>query len=66
MSFVVLAILVGLIVLRPVILRARVPQHPTADAPAQEAQSATAKRMLNGAAGYIVRAAPNKVLPSLR
>ncbi|MXX32714.1 MAG: MFS transporter [Chloroflexi bacterium] len=66
MSFAVLAILAGLIILRPVILRARVPQHPTADAPAQEAQPASARRMLNGAASYIVRVAPNKVLPSLR
>ncbi len=57
MSYVVLAFLTGLIVLRPVILRARVPQHPL-EAPPQPAQ--TTRTVLNGAASFILRAAPNK------
>ncbi len=57
MSYVVLAFLAGLILLRPVILRARVPQHPL-EAPPQPAQ--TTRTVLNGAASFILRAAPNK------
>ena len=56
LSYAVLATLAAIIVVRPVILRARVPQHPlvaTAAAP-----SATVRRVLNGAASRIVRAAP--------
>ena len=57
MSFVVLAILAAIIVLRPVILRARVPQHP-AEPTLQPAQ--TTRTVLNGAAAFILRTAPNK------
>lgn len=64
MSFAVLAILAALIVLRPVILKARVPQHPPEDQPTPALPHA--KRVLNGAANFIVRAAPNKALSSLR
>ncbi|MDE2744351.1 MAG: MFS transporter [Chloroflexota bacterium] len=57
MSYAVLAILAVIIVLRPVILRARVPQHP----PEPIAQAVHAGRsVLNGAATFILRAAPNK------
>ena len=57
MSFVVLAILAAIILLRPVILRARVPQHP----PEPVAQAVRSGRaVLNGAATFILRAAPNK------
>ncbi len=66
LSYGVLAILVLIIVLRPVILRARVPQHPPEDHPAAAPRSAPARRVLNGAASFIVRAAPNKAFSSLR
>ncbi len=57
MSFAVLAILVAIIILRPVILRARVPQHP----PEPIAQAVNSGRtVLNGAATFILRSAPNK------
>ncbi len=64
MSFAILAFLAALIVLRPAILRARVPQHPALETMA--AQAATASRVLNGAARFIVRTAPNKALSTLR
>ncbi len=57
MSYAVLAVLVALIVFRPVIIRARVPQHPP-EPIAQAVQ--TGKTVLNGAATFILRAAPNK------
>lgn len=57
MSFAVLAILAAIIIFRPVILRARVPQHP----PEPVVQTVRAGRIaLNGAANFILRAAPNK------
>ena len=57
MSFAVLAFLAAVIVLRPVILRARVPQDP----PEPIAQAvASGRTVLNGAASFILRAAPNK------
>lgn len=57
MSFAVLAILAAIILFRPVILRARVPQHP----PEPVVQTVRAGRIaLNGAANFILRAAPNK------
>ena len=57
MSFAVLAFLAAIIILRPVILRARVPQHP----PEAIAQTARVGRAaLNGAATFILRTAPNK------
>ena len=57
MSFAVLAILAAIILFRPVILRARVPQHP----PETVVQTVRASRIaLNGAANFILRAAPNK------
>ena len=76
MSWVVLAVLAGLILLRPVILRARVPQHPPAPAatapPPPEASSRAAAAApngltngLNGAVvSYIARVAPNKPGPA--
>ncbi len=64
MSFAVLAILAAVIVLRPIIIRARVPQHPPESMPLRP--PAAARRVLNGAAEIIVRAAPNKALSSLR
>ncbi len=58
MSFAVLAFLVAIIILRPVILRARVPQHP----PEPIAQAVeTGRAVLNGAASFVARIAPNKV-----
>ena len=57
MSFGVLALLAAIILLRPVILRARVPQHPP-DPIAQAVE--TGRTVLNGAAAFILRAAPNK------
>ena len=64
MSYAVIVLLAAIILLRPVILRARVPQHPpesfVTTAPA------TARKVLNGAATFIVRTAPNKALSSLR
>ena len=63
MSFAVLAILVAIILFRPVIVRARIPQHvPESHEATPRAQSPT----LNGAAGFIARIAPNKVLAGLR
>ena len=63
MSFVVLAFLAAIIAFRPVILRARVPQHP----PEQIAQAVeTGRTVLNGAAAFIARVAPNKALSTLR
>ncbi len=55
LSYAVLAVLAAIIVLRPVILRARVPQHPPE---AAAAPSAAVRRVLNGAASRIIRAAP--------
>ena len=63
MSFVVLAFLAAIIIFRPVILRARVPQHP----PEPIGQVVeTGRTVLNGAASFIARVAPNKALSSLR
>lgn len=63
MSFGVLIVLAALIAARPIILRARVPQL-TLDAVSQAADHTRA--VLNGAATFIVRAAPNKVFSALR
>ena len=63
MSYAVLAILVAIIVLRPAILRARVPQHPTM--PVQQAIRVS-RTVLNGTATFIARVAPNKPLSTLR
>ncbi len=60
MSYAVLAFLVAIIILRPVIRRARVPQHPP-EAIAG-ATRIVARRALNGAS-HIVRSAPNKPNP---
>jgi hypothetical protein len=63
MSFAVLAFLAAIIIFRPVILRARVPQHPPEPiGPVAE----TGSTVLNGAANFIARVAPNKALSSLR
>ncbi len=57
LSYAVLAFLAAIIIFRPVILRARVPQHP----PEPIAQTVRAGRVaLNGAANFILRTAPNK------
>ena len=63
MSFAVLAFLAAIIILRPVILRARVPQHPLE--PIEQAAE-TGRTVLNGGATFIARVAPNKALSSLR
>ena len=59
MSWAVLLALTALIILRPVILRARVPQHPAARAAAPP--PARSEHAANGAVvSYIARVAPNK------
>ena len=63
MSFAVLAFLAAIIFFRPVILRARVPQHPP-DPIGQAVEAG--KTVLNGAATFIARVAPNKPLSTLR
>ena len=58
MSFVVLAILAAILVFRPVIIRARVPQHPPESV--AEVARRVARASVNGAASFVARVAPNK------
>ena len=60
MSFAVLAVLAAIIVLRPAILRARVPQHPPDQPPPAQPRPTSVPSVFNGAVGFIARTAPNK------
>ncbi len=66
MSFAVLALLAAIIMLRPVILRARVPQHSPHASPTPLERANSVAGALSDAAGIIVRIAPNKALSGLR
>ncbi len=61
MSFVVLALLVMVIVIRPVIRSARVPQYGLPAGAPMPAGAGEARPALNGSASIVVRAAMNKV-----